>query len=142
MSHDITTIDDSSDEGDDEGSDEDTQLEERVAEWLHNAPDYHVHVPSGIQKGINKLAMRAVQARAASRPARDEKAFRTRLMNELVWGTARQQLPGVAKPLWLLPCASAPRAPAHDHERIGYATWCQSLPKGGEVKYGKHLHRR
>jgi hypothetical protein len=79
-------IDDSSDEVDDEGSDEDTQPEECVAEFLLNAPDHHVNVPSGMQKGINKVVMKVAKARAASRPAREEMAFRTKPTKELVWG--------------------------------------------------------
>ena len=86
MSHDITTICGSSDDGDDEGSDEDTQPEERVAEFLLNAKDHHVNVSSGMQKGINKVLMKALKGRAASQPARAEQRFRAQLATELVWG--------------------------------------------------------
>jgi hypothetical protein len=79
-------IDDSSDEVGDEGPDGDTQPEERAG-FLLNAQDHHVNVPSsGMQKGINKAVMKAAKARAASRPAREERAFRTKPTKELVWG--------------------------------------------------------
>ena len=39
-----------------------------------------------MQKGINKVLMKALKARAASKPARDEQRFRAKLATKLVWG--------------------------------------------------------